>query len=1306
MRVGSRLLAETYKQFYLFYHDTVSYDDASDYCYNDHEAFLTGPDSTDEYNYIIDQAYDQSDVVDGLASGPYDQALIIIGAKRTSECTTDSGTIAECQLPRGFIWQDGLGDSSNTLFNQYFNPNGVETSAANVRSCAGIMVYRNESYKSNDLVYSVSCSDGTSSSGTQSRMVVCGKRGQCAPPTPTTVSSTTVATSVPSSTSLATTTSALSSTTDCPVKVCRDGWYQTTRNGEVWCLHLFFKWTKYYEEASDYCVDSWNSVLSGPDSQTDYNYVMSQMTAQQDVIEGFERGQYEKVFLVLGAQRTPNCTTDPGLNPQCQLPNGYQWLDGVTGSSNALFNLYYNSGGPTTSEDDPQACVGILVYTDPSRVSENLVYSFNCDEVTTADGTVKKLVVCGQPGICPDSDGSLSSTTVKSSTASSTIISSTYQSTSVSSTVSTRASTTISSTVTTRAPTTIGSSSTVTQSSTTVGSGSSTTTTISAVCSGDCYPGWFKTARGGQTLCIRLFYHDTSNYTDASDYCENEQNGFLTGPETNPEYDEIIRQAYNYSDVLTGMAPYTEGMMMIGLMRTAECFTDSGSVPECQLPRGFEWKDGLGGTSNTLVNSHMGTRGVETSTTTVRACVGILVYTDSSQKSQDLVYSVSCDDGTSSTGTPSRMVVCGQGSCASTTTSTTITSTAKPSSTTTLLTSTLPSSTSAVTSTVKPSSTSLGTSSSTGNPSTGAPSSSSTGAPSTTAKGSSTTALSTSTKGGSSIASTQSSTAVSSTIQTSTTLKASSTTSISLTTAASSTQSSTLVSSTTMKPTSVSTTTGSGGSGTCSGDCQEGWFKTVRGGQIFCIHLFYHNSGSYTEASDYCVDEYSAVLTGPDTNDEYNYIIGQAYTQSDVVDGMDSGPYEKAMIIIGAQRTSACTANNGSTDPQCALPQGFVWMDGLGQTSNTLFNQHFNPGGVETSTESVRACVGILVYHNSSWMSQDLVYSMNCSDATSSNGTPARISINFDCSSFHYYGEASFKLNSTSIKPSSTVVTSTATPSTSSRTTTALLSTKPGSTSTPSTTTATSTTVKPSSTVASSTTLLTTILTSTATPFASTTRLTSTSTPSTSTLPTTTLTTTTLPPTTTKTCANASMICATGWTLSQRSSTRRVCLKVVNGYNMTYDESDALCQSQSSDAYLSGIDNVTEYNTVVGLAQSTVNYTTSTNEQIVVTIALKRRTICLAYTDDEDCSVFKAYVWQESSVQYQKILDATPSLFADGQPATNGTVPMECVGIMVSVDGSANANNGLMYSTYCTSGEQSSGMSNAALCARPPDVCP
>lgn len=190
-----------------------------------------------------------------------------------------------------------------------------------VRECAGILVYRDESLRANDTVYSISCLDGTNSNGTQSRMVVCGKRGRCAaePPTiPTTVSTT----PSPTTTELSTTTiTSLSTTTDCPVKVCRDGWYKTSRNGQVWCIHVFFKWTKHYQDASDYCVNTWNSVLSGPNSQDEYNYAIGQTAVQQDILEGFDRGGYEKVWMMIGAQRTPECTTDPGVNPQCALPN-------------------------------------------------------------------------------------------------------------------------------------------------------------------------------------------------------------------------------------------------------------------------------------------------------------------------------------------------------------------------------------------------------------------------------------------------------------------------------------------------------------------------------------------------------------------------------------------------------------------------------------------------------------------------------------------------------------------------------------------------------------------------------------------------------------------------------------------------------------------------------------------------------------------------------------------------------------------------------------------------------------------------
>uniref|UniRef100_A0A8R1HNG9 C-type lectin domain-containing protein n=1 Tax=Caenorhabditis japonica TaxID=281687 RepID=A0A8R1HNG9_CAEJA len=813
---------------------------------------------------------------------------------------------------------------------------------------------------------------------------------------------------------------------------------------------------------------------------------------------------------------------------------------------------------------------------------------------------------------------------------------------------------------TVQATSTIAPTSTNTASTEFFGSGSTSRT---VACVNGCEDGWFRTVRGGETLCMRLFFHNTSTYTDASNFCEVEKRGFLTGPDTNLEYDEIIRQAYNNSDVLDGMAPFNEGMIMIGAKRTLV----------------FEWKNGIGAKSNTHFNDHMGTRDIECKT---RICVGILVYTNSSKLSQDLVYSLSCEDGTTSTNIPTRMVVCGKGTCESSTSTTASSTTELRKLTSEQKVPTTETETTAVSST-------------------------------STIKSTTIDQLSTD------IINTSNTVAITASEKTSTHKLATS-------------WLSTIVSTTIQ----TQTTSSIDFEDTCSGDCEEGWFKTVRGGQIFCIHLFYHDSKNYTAASDYCETQFNAVLTGPNTNDEYNYIIGQVYTQTDVLNGMNSEPYEKAMMIIGAQKQPGCTTDDGSIDSSCKLPQGFVWMDGLGETSNTLFNQHFNPQGVETSMTNVRACAGILVYRNSSWMSQDLVYSMDCTDATSSDGTPSRMLVcgKRQCSS------SSTTASTLAVRSRLTPPTSAVANKVSSSTPTFLISTllstlTPSSNSEdPETEISSKSTAKPISTVITTDTLspetmppfTITIINSTqgdATSPTSTTTLppsttfsstktepqTSTSTklvPS-STLNTTValITLTTLLSTKSKTCTDSSLICAESWTFVQRTNNRHVCLKVLNGYNMTYDESDNLCKSQNSNSYLSGIETVDEYETVVGLAQKTVNYTTSWNEQILVTIAMKRRVLCYAKLDDEDCSMLKANTWQDHSVQYQNILEADSSLWAEGQPAINSTVPLGCVGIQITLSGSSESDNGKMYSTSCETGQQITGTSNSALCARPPDVC-
>lgn len=302
----------------LFSHDTSSYDDASMYCYDSHQAFLTGPDSNDEYDKIMEQALNISDQVSDS------QSMILIGLKRTTECTTDSGEQDQnsiCRRPKGFIWQDGLGETSNTLINQHFNDDpGVETSPDHVRACTGIIIVKGATNNKN--VYSLDCSNGEKSSGEKSKMVVCGKLGKCPATTPSTISTTsgassstasvsstilsstattmvtstpttekssTTTTSTPTSEATSTTTAMITTTsgttenpttTDCPTKVCRYGFHPTIRNGKVWCIRVFFHFVLNYQDGSDYCWNYFHSTLSGPADENEYNVLLGEVTQE------------------------------------------------------------------------------------------------------------------------------------------------------------------------------------------------------------------------------------------------------------------------------------------------------------------------------------------------------------------------------------------------------------------------------------------------------------------------------------------------------------------------------------------------------------------------------------------------------------------------------------------------------------------------------------------------------------------------------------------------------------------------------------------------------------------------------------------------------------------------------------------------------------------------------------------------------------------------------------------------------------------------------------------------------------------
>ncbi|ULT89222.1 hypothetical protein L3Y34_008001 [Caenorhabditis briggsae] len=948
----------------LFYHDTSSYHDGAFFCYDNYQAFLTGPDSNPEYDEIMSQARSNSDVVGNMTS--YNRAMILIGLKRTLQCTSDNGAqTPACQLPQGFIWQDGLGSTSNTLINQNFNSDaGVETSPSHVRACAGIQFITDSTSNSQNKVYSLDCNTALRSNGKQSRMVVCGKIGTCPSTPPTTIS-----------TSIGTTTSASS----------------TSETSTV------------------------------PSTST----------------------------------RIPSTSTTELLTS-------------------------------TTTEK-------------PSTSTSEFPTSSTTQEPSTSTSEAPSSSTTAEPSTSTSVPPSSSTTQVPSSS-------------------------------TTEAPT-----STSTQAPSTSTTIQSTTTggCISTVCGS----GWFKTQRGGKTLCMRLFYHDTSSYDDGAFFCYDNYQAFLTGPDTNPEYDEIMSQARLNPDVVTNMTSYNRAMILIGLKRTPQCTSDNGAqTPACQLPQGFIWQDGLGSTSNTLINQNFNSdAGVETSPSLVRACAGIQFITDSTSNSQNKVYSLDCNTALRSNGKQSRMVVCGKiGTCPSTpptTISTSIGTTTSASSTSETSSTSMAPSTSTASSTV--SSTSTAT----------VPSSTSTSSPTTTEC-----------------------------------------------------------------PVKV---------------CKFGFHPVLRNGKMWCMRPFFHFVQNFTEGSDYCQTNYHSVLTGPADETEYNWLLDQTKTDSAIVKSLANGNYVSVMMVLGAKRTQECLR-----DENCNPANAYYFTDGV-TTSNYIFANKFKstiPVQPVVDPDQPEECVGIRVWIDPSKRSDELLWSLSCDEAMSAYQVVLKLLV---C------GHPAVCVGS-----SSTTVTPTTTPST--------------------------TTV------------------TTATP----------------TVP----TTTTVSTTTEKVCTKSQLKCAEGWTPFNRTTARPYCFKVINQYNQTYDQSVALCQSNGG--YLSGIENITEYNFVVQLAKDSVNYTTSNNSQILVTIALKRKVICLTQTstNNESCTSFKAYEFvDDDNTKYVSIIQHY-NLWASGQPVLVSSQPHGCVGIMVT--NNTSPENGKMYATQCETGVQNYGMSNAALCARVPDVCP
>ncbi|EGT55285.1 hypothetical protein CAEBREN_24944 [Caenorhabditis brenneri] len=1455
----------------LFYHDTTSYDDASLWCNSAHQGFLTGPDSNDEYANIMNQTRYNVDVVGNLTSST--QTMIIIGLKRRPGCETDPGTNPQCNRPEGFMWQDGLGGTSNTLINQNLNSNpGVETSPTAVRACAGILMVTGDYSYSQNKVYSLDCGNAQRSTGLGSRLVVCGKIGQCPSSPPTTVStspgtttilsSTTTATSTtvtsthspststahppspstappsttvvpststtarPPSTTTALSTSVPSTTTfnpGCDATVCDNGWFKTKRGSpqQTLCMRLFYHDTTSYDDASLWCNSAHQGFLTGPDSNDEYANIMNQTRYNVDVVGNLTSST--QTMIIIGLKRRPGCETDPGTNPQCNRPEGFMWQDGLGGTSNTLINQNLNSNpGVETSPTAVRACAGILMVTGDYSYSQNKVYSLDCGNAQRSTGLGSRLVVCGKIGQCPSSP----TTTVPTSPGTTTILSSTTTATSttVTSTHSPSTSTAHPPSPSTAPPspstTVVPSTSTTAHppsTTTTLSTSIPSTTTFNSGCDATvCDNGWFKTKRGSpqQTLCMRLFYHDTSSYDDASLWCNSAHQGFLTGPDSNDEYANIMNQTRYNVDVVGNLTSSTQTMIIIGLKRRPGCETDPGTNPQCNRPEGFMWQDGLGGTSNTLINQNLNSNpGVETSPTAVRACAGILMVTGDYSYSQNKVYSLDCGNAQRSTGLGSRLVVCGKiGQCPSSPPTTVSTSPG----TTTILSSTT-TATSPTASTTHSPSTSI-THSPT--PTTAPPTTSS---PSTTVVPS-----------------------------TSTTARPPSTT-------------------TTLSTSVPSTTTFNPG---CDATvCDNGWFKTKRGNpqQTLCMRLFYHDTTSYDDASLWCNSAHQGFLTGPDSNDEYANIMNQTRYNVDVVGNLTSST--QTMIIIGLKRRPGCETDPG-TNPQCNRPEGFMWQDGLGGTSNTLINQNLNSNpGVETSPTAVRACAGILMVTGDYSYSQNKVYSLDCGNAQRSTGLGSRLVV---CG----------KIGQCPSSPPTTVSTSAGTSTTSFSSTTRTVPTTT-TTQTPSTTTTTgapSTSTTTVTTTATSTTTMTTTTTQPPTttdcpnkvcrygfyptvrngqvwclrvffhfvknntdavnycwnnfhsvlsgpaneveynellnqtetdpnivtplsngytsvmmvvgakrtpqcertiaspcnlpngyywqdnvtdsnwmfqnkfnskgpetnqdqaeacvgvrvftnhsrraeelawslscndavsayqvvlklvvcghpgvcPGESTTTKLTTTTPSTTTV--TTATPTTPTPTTTKYCTKSQLRCAEGWAPFNRSTTRPYCFKVINQYNQTYDDSEALCQSNGG--FLSGIENITEYNFVVELAKNSVNYSTSNTSQIIVTIALKRKVICLETNSTESCISFKAYEFvDDDNTHYVSIIQHY-NLWADGQPVVVSSEPHRCVGIMVTSP--PNANDGKMFATRCETGVQTTGMSNSALCAREPDVC-
>lgn len=396
----------------------------------------------------------------------------------------------------------------------------------------------------------------------------------------------------------------------------------------------------------------------------------------------------------------------------------------------------------------------------------------------------------------------------------------------------------------------------------------------------------------------------------------------------------------------------------------------------------------------------------------------------------------------------------------------------------------------------------------------------------------------------------------------------------------------------------------------------------MRDGKVWCLRVYFHFVLSYSDAENYCWNNFHSTLSGPADETEYNHLLDQTKNDPTIVTSLLNGKYVSVMMVLGSQRTPQCYNNTRSAP--CKKPNGYHWMDNA-TTSNYMIENKWNPDRPPYSEpDQPEGCVGVRVYVDPTRRSDELLWSLSCNDAMSAFQVVLKLVV----------------CGHPGVCPGESTSTKLTTP-------------------VPSTTTIT-----------------------TETP----------------TVPTTTAVSTT----TAKVCDYSQLECEPGWTPFNRTIERPYCFKIVDQYNQTYNQSVALCNAHGG--FLSGVENITEYNFVVQLAKNIVNYTSSTNGQVLITIALKRKVVCLTTGSTESCTTFKAYEFEDGyNTNYVAIIQHY-NLWASGQPVIISSQPHGCVGIMVTDP--INGNDGKLFATQCETGTQTYGMSNYALCARLPDVCP